>query len=274
MTIEQLKSKISTLAEQEDIQVQAVWDKYLFDRFLIRLSKSPYKDDFVMKGGFLLEYMVGIKHRSTLDLDFSYRNGDINIEILTMKIQAILQQTQDLLQFGIKDMTPIANKGTSGYRVRIKARIGNIRKTFGIDIASGDAITPSPVNLKYVTTVTHETILIKSYNLETMLAEKFQTVIDRHTLNTRMKDYYDIYLLVNHQDLDTSLCHEVLSNTFQKRKTKFVKGELEIILQKIQTSAIIKKMYQNFCKQNAFAKDTDYFMVMEALQKVYRLIKF
>lgn len=276
MNIEQLKSRIKESAIKSNMTVQAVWDKYLFDRFLVRLSLNKHKDEFVLKGGYLLENVVGIEQRTTLDLDFSYKLNDINLEVLNKKIQSIIETpANDDVIMSIKDIVPIAKQEKyDGYRVRINSTIGNINKTFGIDIATGDTITPKPNSLKYHTSIADEIIQIKSYNLETMLAEKFQTVIEKSTLNTRMKDYYDIFVLVNHQSLDTDLCHDALVNTFETRKTSIKINDIESILKKIKTSKLIEKMYDDYTKRNSFAKDTYYSSITEAFYKVKNLIKY
>lgn len=276
MNINQLKSRIIDNAKKTNITVQAVWDKYFFDRFLVRLSLNKHKDEFVLKGGHLLENIVGIEQRTTLDLDFSYRLSDIGIEVLTEKILSIIETpANDDVQMSIRDIIPIAEKEKyDGYQVRINATIGNIKKIFGMDIATGDTITPKPNSLKYHTSIADETIQIKSYNLETMLAEKFQTVIEKSTSNTRMKDYYDIFVLVNHQDLDIDLCHDALVNTFETRKTSIKKNDIEAVLENLKISKLIEKMYEDYTIKNAFAIDTNYLMITEAFYKVKNLIKY
>lgn len=276
MNIEQLKSRIKESAIKSNMTVQAVWDKYLFDRFLVRLSLNKHKDEFVLKGGYLLENVVGIEQRTTLDLDFSYKLNDINLEVLNKKIQSIIETpANDDVIMSIKDIIPIAKQEKyDGYRVRINSTIGNINKTFGIDIATGDTITPKPNVLKFNTSIVYETIQIRSYNLETMLAEKFQTVIEKSTSNTRMKDYYDIFVLINHQSLDIELCHDALVNTFETRRTSIKKNYIESILKKIKESKLIEKMYDEYSKRNYFAKDSNFILITDAFYKVKDLIKY
>lgn len=143
-----------------------------------------------------------------------------------------------------------------------------------MDIVTGDTITPKPNSLKYHTSIADETIQIKSYNLETMLAEKFQTVIEKSTSNTRMKDYYDIFVLVNHKDLDIDLCHDALVNTFETRKSSIKKNDIEAVLENLKISKLIEKMYEDYTKKNAFAKDTSYSIITESLYKIKQFIKY
>lgn len=276
MNIDKLKTKIREFAKKNNLTVQEAWDKYFFDSFLVRLSMSDYKDEFVLKGGFLLENIIGVEHRTTLDLDFSYKVNNISIDILREKIGNILKlSVDDNVSFEVKDIMPITEQDKyEGYQIRINGIIGNIKKTFGIDVATGDTITPSPNILKYYTSITNKTILIKSYNIETALSEKFQTVIDKHVLNTRMKDFYDIFVLINSNKLDKDLCHDALVNTFEARGTSIKKHEIDRILKNIASSKLLEKMYDDYSRKVSFAKKSNYLNIVEALDKVKRLIKY
>ncbi len=276
MNIDNLKYKIKITADMTGLTVQEIWDKYFFEQFLIRLSKSKYKENFVLKGGYLLENVIGIMHRTTLDLDFSYRLANINEKEIEKRIKSIIKlDINDKVKYEFKDINVIDEIGNyGGYRVRLTAKIGNIRKTFGIDIASGDIITPAPERIQYKTNITEEIIDIHTYNRETILAEKFQTVIERNLNNTRMKDFFDIYVLINHKDLNKELLHDVIVNTFENRNTEILKKQLEITLNKIVSSEFLKAQYENYTKKTKFAKNTTYQDIKEALIKTFSLIKY
>ncbi len=276
MNIDKLKAEILKFAKKNNLTVQEAWDKYFFDIFLVKLSMSKHSDDFILKGGFLLENIIGIEHRTTLDLDFSYKTSDINIDVLEEKINNIIKVNVDgSIHFEVKDITPITEKNKyEGYRVRLNGIIGNIKKTFGIDIATGDTITPSPNLLKYRTGITNQTVLIKSYNIETILAEKFQTVIEKQVLNTRMKDFYDIFVLINNNKLDKQLSHDALVNTFEARNTSIKKFEIEKALKRIKSSKLLEKMYNDYAFKTPFAKNTNYLNIIESFYKVKDLIRY
>ncbi|MGE4445007.1 MAG: nucleotidyl transferase AbiEii/AbiGii toxin family protein [Candidatus Altimarinota bacterium] len=275
MNIEKLKSEIRKTAALNNITVQEMWDKYFFETFLVRLSKSEFVSNFVLKGGFFLENIIGVEHRTTLDLDFSYRLNDIDEIVLRQKINSIIEIENREVKLQIKDINSIADQDKyQGFRVRIFASIGNIRKTFSIDIATGDTITPSPQRLEYKTLLPEYKIYIQSYNLETMLAEKFQTVIERNVSNTRMKDFYDIYVLMHHKDLDKDLFHDVLVNTFETRKTSIRKTDIEFILKKIKDSKLLEKSYHDYSKKTSFAKDVKYNQITDAFEKTKNMIKY
>lgn len=130
MSIEKLKNKIKSYAIKNNLTVQEAWDKYFFDSLLIKLSLSNYKDNFILKGGFLLENIIGIQNRTTLDIDFSYRLNDISEEVLSKKISAVLKvKTKDKVLLELRDIEPINKEEKyDGYRVRINATIGNVKK--------------------------------------------------------------------------------------------------------------------------------------------------
>src|SRR5690554_1758301 len=276
MSIEKLKNKIKSYATENNLTVQEAWDKYFFDSLLIKLSLSNYKDNFVLKGGFLLENIIGIQNRTTLDIDFSYRLNDISEEVLNKKISAVLKvKTKDEVLLELKDIEPINKEEKyDGYRVRINATISNVKKIFSIDIATGDVITPGPKKLNYVTNITREIITINSYNIETILAEKFQTVIERGIDNTRMKDFYDIYMLINNKELDKEMFHDVIINTFEARKTNIKKLNIESRINQVLNSNLIENMFVKYASKNSFVKDITFDQVRKAVVETKNLIKY
>ncbi|MCK9493790.1 MAG: nucleotidyl transferase AbiEii/AbiGii toxin family protein [Acholeplasmataceae bacterium] len=266
MSIEKLKNKIKSYATENNLTVQEAWDKYFFDSLLIKLSLSNYKDNFVLKGGFLLENIIGIQNRTTLDIDFSYRLNDISEEVLNKKSAVLKVKTKDEVLLELKDIEPINKEEKyDGYRVRINATISNMKKIFSIDIATGDVITPGPEKLNYVTNITREIITINSYNIETILAEKFQTVIERGIDNTRMKDFYDIYMLINNKELDKEMFHDVIINTFEARKTNIKKLNIESRINQVLNSNLIENMFLKYASKNSFVKDITFDQVRKAV---------
>jgi|SRR5690554_1580192 len=276
MNIEKLKNKIKRYAKDNNLTVQEAWDKYFFDSLLIKLSLSNFKDNFVLKGGFLLENIIGIQNRTTLDIDFSYRLNDVSKEVLNKKISEVLKvKTKDGVLLELKDIEPINKEEKyDGYRVRINATISNVKKTFSIDIATGDVITPGPEKLNYVTNITQEIITINTYNMETILAEKFQTVIERGVDNTRMKDFYDIYMLINNKELDKQIFHDVIINTFEARKTNIKKIYIDSKINQVLNSNLIGNMFVKYASKNSFAKDITFDQVKKAVIETKNLIKY
>jgi len=140
-----------------------------------------------------------------------------------------------------------------------------MKKIFSIDIATGDVITPGPEKLNYVTNITREIITINSYNIETILAEKFQTVIERGIDNTRMKDFYDIYMLINNKELDKEMFHDVIINTFEARKTNIKKLNIESRINQVLNSNLIENMFLKYASKNSFVKDITFDQVRKAV---------
>ena len=149
-----------------------------------------------------------------------------------------------------------------------------MKKIFSIDIATGDVITPGPEKLNYVTNITREIITINSYNIETILAEKFQTVIERGIDNTRMKDFYDIYMLINNKELDKEMFHDVIINTFEARKTNIKKLNIESWINQVLNSNLIENMFVKYASKNSFVKDITFDQVRKAVVETKNLIKY
>ncbi|MGI6392608.1 MAG: nucleotidyl transferase AbiEii/AbiGii toxin family protein [Candidatus Izemoplasmatales bacterium] len=260
MNIDKLKSKIKSKANENNLKVQEMWDKYFFDHFLIRLSKSEEKMNFILKGGFLLENIVGVKNRTTLDLDFSYRSADINEEEIKNKMINIINvKVNDDIDYDFLDISPITEDdcGKNGFRVRLNATTGNIKKTFGVDIVCGDVITPNPIKTTYTTNITEEKIEIYSYNKETILAEKFQSIIDKNINNSRMKDFYDIYILINHKEINKDLLHK-----------EYIKSQLD----KIINSGLMELQFNKFITKSKLDVKITYKKACDCLLEVFQLI--
>ncbi len=276
MNFEEIKNKIRKVAKDKGVKVQEMYDKYFFDQFLKRLSISKHNKSFVLKGGFLLENVIGIKNRTTLDIDFSYQKKIINKEILKEEISEIIKiDLDDETLFDIYDITEIQEEDKySGYRVRIKAQLKNINKIFKIDIASGDIITPNALSYKYESSITGESFDLLSYNLETILAEKFQTIVEKGTNNSRMKDFYDIYLLVNEDNLNFEILHDALINTFIKRGTNYEKEYVNLKINEVITSKLMEEMYNSFKDKSNYLVVATFNDVINAINKVYEAIQY
>lgn len=277
MNIDKLKGKIKSKAMENNLKVQEMWDKYFFDHFLIRLSKSEENMNFILKGGFLLENIVGIKNRTTLDLDFSYRLEDIDEQEIKDKIINIINvEINDDINYDFLDISPITEDkgGRSGFRVRLNVSTGNIEKIFGIDIVCGDIITPNPTKTTYTTNITEEEIEIYIYNKETILAEKFQSIINKNINNSRMKDFYDIYMLINHIDINKELLHDSIVNTFENRDTPIQKEYIKSTLDKIINSGLMELQFNQFITKSKLDIKTTYKEVCDAFLEVFKLIKY
>jgi len=169
----------------------------MMERFLVRIANSQYKNNFILKGGMLVSAIVGVEARATMDIDTTVRMLPLTKEKATEVISEIMKTgLDDGISYEIKKVEDIMDEHDySGVRFTVAVTLENLRDTIKIDISTGDEITPAAIEFSYPMMFDGEKLDIWSYNLETMLAEKLETVIARSTLNTRMRDFYDIHIL-------------------------------------------------------------------------------
>lgn len=241
----------------------------MFERILARISRSSYRDNFVLKGGLLLSSISGIKSRTTMDMDTMLKGIDLERERITNVLSEIFSiDAQDRITFQILGVEDIREKDTyGGYRLKIVGQLENIRNFLTIDVSTGDIITPSEVNYQYKMIFDDEYILIKSYNSETILAEKFQTILENNGSKGRMKDYYDVWFFVNFrwEGIDFDLLNQAIFNTFKQRETANDLERVNEILNIISNSSILKKRWNEYSAKHNYMKDISYESVNTAL---------
>ena len=214
MGLAKTKNNIDYIAKTYNVANQTLWDVFFFERFLHRLSVSKYKSKFTFKGGFLLGSIVGLTQRTTIDIDFNCVGLDLNSQVIYEVIQEISRiDLNDQVEFIVQDIIEITReKKYRGKSVRIQGRYYNVKKIFCIDIAAGDVITPRPVIYKYISRISDLKFDVFAYSIETILAEKIETLISKGSANSRMKDFFDIYLL-SKLDYDANIFN--ISNYFK-----------------------------------------------------------
>ena len=193
-----LKARIRNLAKEKNISAQAVLQNYLMRRFLLRLSESEYKDKFVVKGGMLISSIVGIDHRATMDLDTTLRNLPLTEASIRKAIEEICSiHKNDDIEFTMDSIAPIRDDDEyGGYRVGFTAKYGKINAPMSMDVSTGDIITPGAKIHAFTDMFDYSEIFeLWSYTLETILAEKTETILSRGIDNTRPRDFYDVYML-------------------------------------------------------------------------------
>ena len=197
-----LMDKSRNLAEKYNITANEVLQNYMFERILERLSVSKYKNNFILKGGLLLSSIMGIDTRTTMDMDTCIKGINLTDNQLYGVLQEILNiDVKDNVSFEIKNSKPIREEDNyGGLRYNIVAKFDNIKVDLSIDIATGDLITPREIEYDYKMMFEDRSLTIMTYNIESIIAEKFQTVISRGILNSRMKDYYDLYYLITYKE--------------------------------------------------------------------------
>lgn len=264
-----LKAKIRNLAKEKDISAQVILQNYMFERFLERLSKSNYRDNFILKGGMLISAIVGIDNRSTMDMDATIKNYPININSLTKSITEICNtEIHDDVKFSFTGIEPIRDDMYGGYRVGIRADYDTIVVPLAIDITTGDIITPREVFYSFKMIFEEGTIGVWAYNIETVLAEKVETILQRGELNTRPRDYYDIYILANTQEFDKPVFTEALEETAKYRKTTHIFRDIQNRIKAIETSQILEDRWVKYSKNYSYAQDITFKDTVNALRKL------
>lgn len=217
-----LKAQIRNIAKTKKLPAQIILQNYMFERFLVRLSQSEYKNKFVLKGGMLVAAIVGLDVRATMDLDATLKNMPLTPETIEKAIREICAiDANDNIQFIYTDITPIrADDAYGGYRVLLNAKYEMILTPLSIDISTGDVITPNPICYTFYEIFDrNKSFDLWAYNMETILAEKIETILRRTVFNTRPRDFYDVYILVKTQKIDQKLFLEALNATALHRGT-------------------------------------------------------
>lgn len=266
-----LKARIKNYAKSNNIAAQVVLQNYMFERFLERLSLSEYNEKFVVKGGMLIAAIVGLDTRSTMDLDTTLRNLPLTEAQIIQAIQSICSiNLEDDVRFEIKSVAPIRKDDVyGGYCIRMDAIYDTIVTPLSIDVSTGDVITPAAVIYEFEG-IFDENIRINlwGYNIETVMAEKAETILSRGIFTTRPRDYYDIYILGTTQSFDRGTFKEALSATAVHRgsweQIKDVKG----IFDKISKSEELRDMWNKYQKKFSYASNITFENVLEVLEKL------
>jgi len=265
------KAQIRNLAKKKNVKAQILLQNYMFERFLERLSLSDYKDKFVLKGGMLISAIVGIDTRTTMDLDVTMRGLPFNEEsILHAMTDICAVPVDDDVELTLGAVTPIRHDDKyGGCRMRITAKYVTIETPFSIDISTGDVITPQPVKYTFRGIFDEEKqIELWAYNIETVLSEKVETTLRRSTLNTRARDFYDIYILYTTQTYDTMLLREAFAATAHHRGTTEQVSDIPYLLKQIEDSAELRQQWEKYRRDFDYASDISYEQVVDALRTV------
>ena len=265
----QLKAKIKNLALKNHIPAQAVLQNFMMERLLERISISKYKDMFILKGGMLVASLVGINSRTTMDMDATLRGYPLSEETLQEALSEICAiQLNDKVTLALDHIVPIRGEDEyGGYRVALIAKYESINTPLKIDITTGDAITPEAVRYAFHSNFENKRFEVWAYNIETIMAEKIETILRRSVLNTRPRDFYDVYILMKTQRraINKKIFTAALNATSQKRMSLAALQEKEKILKTIQTDEVMRQRWMRYCKDNYYAKGIEFDEVIEIL---------
>lgn len=264
-----LKAKIRNIAKQKNIPAQVILQNYMFERLLVRLSASSYKEKFVLKGGMLVAAIVGLDNRATMDMDTTLKNLPLTPEAIRNALEDVCGIAfDDGVVFEIGTISPIREDDIyGGYRVMLNARFDTMLTPLSIDVSTGDAITPHAVQYNFSEIFNDENFYdLWAYNIETVMAEKVETILRRGVFNTRPRDFYDAYILTTTQKFDKAVFADALKATANHRGTTEQIADVPAILQNIEESPELKKMWDKYRKQFAYASAIEYGQIMTVLK--------
>lgn len=270
----QLKDKLKNISKEKDVDFNTLLRFYMYDRFIERLAVSKYKNNFILKGGFYLSTLFGVESRTTMDIDTAFRNANFNEETLFKMISEIismdLNDNVKLECLGISNIKDEDEYG--GYRISIQVELENVKEKFHIDVATGDLITPKEIIYKYKPILSDNYIKLWAYNMETVLAEKLETIFSRVELNSRMRDYYDIYLIYmrNWENINLEHFNNAINNTFSNREYS---GNLYQTVSIIKNSKILKDRWENYQKKYSYCNNISFDEIMKCIENIVKHIE-
>lgn len=276
-TPEQIKGRIKSVAKQNNADARTLMRIYMMERFLERLAQSEYRDNFIIKGGILVTAMIGVAHRSTMDIDTSMKNLNLSAEDALRVVNQVKDiDLDDGVSFEVKDVSNIMDEMEyPGIRVTMNANVGRLITPLKIDISTGDVITPRAIEFNYDLLLEDRSISLWSYNLETILAEKLQTVLARGILNTRMRDFYDIRMLVDtYEDkVNKAVLKDAFAATCKKRGTDHLQEQAEEIIKIIEADEQLQVLWRAYQKKYSYAAEIDYASVINGVRKLMDWIR-
>ena len=263
-----LMDRSKYLASKNNITTNEILQNYMFERILERLSISKYKNNFILKGGLLLSSIMGIDTRTTMDMDTCIKGINLTDEQLYEVLNEILNiDVNDGVKFEIKNSKPIREDDNyGGLKYKVLAKFDNLRVNLGIDIATGDLITPREIEYDYKMMFEDRSLKIMTYNIESIIAEKFQTVISRGILNSRMKDYYDLYYLITYEKCSKDNLKKAIIKTFQKRNTDT--NSIDKIMEEIKQSEFTKELWIEYTKKHQYAKNLKFEEIIRKINTI------
>lgn len=269
-TPEQLKGAIRSLAKKKGIHAQEVLQIFMFERIIERLSASPYKDRFILKGGLLISAILGVAERTTMDMDTTVKGLPMDEQNIRKAISEILNQpVDDGIEFQLLDLTPIREDDEyENFRASIQAAYGKMKIPMKIDITTGDEITPKEIQFSYPFLFDDRRVMVKAYTQETILAEKYETIIRRNVGNTRARDFYDLHLLYRlyRENADWNLLKQAVLATAKKRDSLSVLQDTERILLALEESTVLQDLWKRYQTQNLYAREITYPAIMESVK--------
>ena len=273
------KAKLTALchkiSKQTGLTFNSVMTYYFLEIILIILSQSYYADHYIFRGGFLLSNVIGVESRSTVDIDFLFHKQTLSEENVQQQLEEILTESKDDIQFSIQSISSIKESDNyGGYRATILCQLENIKQIIHLDIATGDIVTPHPVTYAYKAIFNDESFSIIAYTIETILAEKLQTIYSRNFLNSRSKDFYDVYILskLKKNDIDFRQLNVACQRTFSYRETELDYNEIVQLMESFKTDPIQQQQWQNYSNKYSYTKGISFSEILDEIVNLVSVI--
>ena len=276
MTSEKLKGKIKSFSEKNNLKAQEVLQMYFFERFLTRLEKSRYRVNFIIKGGFLISSIIGIQNRTTMDIDTTIKGLPVKEEIIKEIILKILSiEVNDGIEFVLGKIENIREISEyENYRLHLTANFEKIKNPLKIDITTGDVIIPSEIEYSYET-IFKEKLNILAYSLETLIAEKYETIIKRNITTTRLRDFYDIYMIfkLKNDKINVNNLKQAIWETAKNRNSTEEILESKEILEDIKNDEYLNKQWNIYKNENKYVDNIQFSEILKLLNKIADIIQ-
>lgn len=269
------KAKIKNISKDKGIPAQQVQQHYLIEQVLKLISTSSYRDSFIVKGGYLIGQMIGLDKRTTMDLDVTLKGTEMSRENLIHIFEEILCSKTDGFSFSVDKLEPIRQDDEyGGFSLKLNATFDTLKEVVFIDITTGDKITPREITYSMTSIFTNESIKIWTYNLETVLAEKLETIISRGLASTRPRDRYDLFTLykLRKEEINLEVLKNALENTAEKRKSKDTIYNWEEQVRGIEISDYQKELWIRYQRQFKYAKDISFNNSVQVIKEIMQQI--
>ena len=277
MNYKELNERAREIEKNTGLQHLEIYQRFMFERILERISKSNYNENFILKGGLLLSAMFGINNRSTRDMDISIKGIDVSKEKMLDILNQILSiDLNDGVKFEVVKITDIREDDEyGGNKYHLVGKLENLKVNLEIDISTGDEITPRQLKYAYSSIFEDKNILIDSYNIETILSEKIETILRRGKYNARMKDYYDVYSFLTKlkNEINMETFKNAFNNTITQRESSKYLNDYKQILEEIAGDKRMNTYWNNYKGKNKYAKDIELEIIISLLKSFIEIIK-
>ena len=275
-TPEQLKGSIRSMASKKNLRAQEVLQMFLFERILERLANSSYRNNFILKGGLLISSMIGISERTTMDMDTTVRGIQMEEDEIVKAVKEIIAvDVSDGIEFEYESIEPIREEDAyNNFRIHLRAKYEKIDSPMKIDVTTGDVITPAAVQYEFPMLFDEKAIPVLAYTLETILAEKYETIIRRNIGTTRARDYYDLHTLYRSrkEEIRTDILKEAVLHTAKKRESTEDMQDWREIIQDIRDEPQMSLLWNNYVADNKYIGDLQFGEVLDTVNEIAELL--